>query len=273
MEKSVYSHIVCRIGNNLFQIAAGYTLALENDCEFYAVLDREYNCPFPDNCNFKTYIDKFTSNILRNVEFKDINWKELNIYNEPDFGYSKIQFKNNICLHGWFQTEKYFNQFEKEIRNLFSIDSETESIINNNYNNIFNNSFEKISINIRRGDYMNSLNNFNVCSKEYIDKCINYFGDNKIFVITSDDINWCKQNFPQDNVFIIDQDKSIIDLWIQAKCDHNIMSCSTFSWWGSWLNSNQDKKVIIPQPWFGPSQRHLKSIDIPSKDWLLMDLI
>ena len=51
--------------------------------------------------------------------------------------------------------------------------------------------------------------------KEYIDKCIDYFGDNKIFVITSDDINWCKQNFPQDNVFIIDQDKSIITISIE----------------------------------------------------------
>ena len=34
-------------------------------------------------------------------------------------------------------------------------------------------------------------------------------------------------------------------------CNHNIMSNSSFSWWGSYLNLNENKIVIVPSVWFG----------------------
>jgi hypothetical protein len=32
-----------------------------------------------------------------------------------------------------------------------------------------------------------------------------------------------------------------------------IMSNSSFSWWGAWLNTNKNKTIICPEIWFGPS--------------------
>ena len=42
------------------------------------------------------------------------------------------------------------------------------------------------------------------------------------------------------------------ELWAISLCNHNIMSNSSFSWWGSYLNKNKDKRIFVPSLWFGP---------------------
>jgi hypothetical protein len=51
-----------------------------------------------------------------------------------------------------------------------------------------------------------------------------------------------------------------------SKAKHNIISNSTFSWWGAWLNRNKEKIVCSPKNWFAVNSRNTEDV-VPS-DWL-----
>ena len=85
----------------------------------------------------------------------------------------------------------------------------------------------------------------------------------------SDDINWCKENLKGDNIIFIEDEPDYVDLWLMSLCEHNIITNSSFSWWGSWLNKYQDKIVIAPKVWFG-ANKNLNPKDIYCEEWILI---
>ena len=85
--------------------------------------------------------------------------------------------------------------------------------------------------------------------------------------VFSDDIEWCKENisFPYKTIFVKgDEEKVELDMWLMSFCDHNIISNSSFSWWGAWLNENAEKYVIAPSQWFRKNIQH----DIIPASWI-----
>jgi hypothetical protein len=82
-------------------------------------------------------------------------------------------------------------------------------------------------------------------------------GDNVIYIVFSDDIDWCKKNLPfLDEKIFIEGNDDFFDLYLMSKCQNNIIANSSFSWWGAWLNKSENKKVMSPKNWFGQSYKH-----------------
>lgn len=237
-----------RLGNQMFQYAALKAVALKNNYE--------YGLPN----TLKTKLDgcfDFTNN--KWIEYKldlldcfDILCPILenslpNLYQEQNFTFEHEIFNisDNTAINGYFQSYKYFDDFKQDILNDFTF---KQNILNKCLHQIslYTN---PVAIHVRRGDYVKHPGFWNI-TPEYIQKALNFFTDKEyMFLIFSDDIEWCKQIFPEGVVFI-EGNNQFEDLCLMSLCHHNVIANSSFSWWAAYLNQNKNKKIIAPKNWF-----------------------
>lgn len=116
-----------------------------------------------------------------------------------------------------------------------------------------------VSVHIRRGDYQSEehIEKFGrFCPPDYYriaTERIRQREDNPLFFVFSDDMMWVKSNMDIPNAVYVDchhGDDSWKDMFLMAKCRHNIIANSTFSFWAAMLNANPYKVVVYPQRWF-----------------------
>lgn len=254
----IYSCLNGRLGNNLFEIAAGVSLAKRMNVPFKALMCKDIYMDFSD----AVYLKQF------GIDLQDTYPVNHPVYQETGFDYHPLPSEKDLVLHGYFQSEKYFD--EQLIRDLFRIDSHTENYIREKYENIL--SRNPVSVLVRRGDYLIQEFRHPVCRMSYYKKAMSVFPPDTDFLIISDDIAWCKKHFIGSRFFFIDDEPPLVDLYIQSLCRHNIISNSTFGWWGAWLNENREKIVVYPSPWFGVTLRKTNVKDLCPENWVKVPL-
>lgn len=247
------------LGNQLFQVSAALSLSKDLGVDCLFPFDNHY-LPLQGN-KANTYID----NIFCNLKpLEQIHYNTLKVVNESNFSYNKLPIIDNIILKGFFQSEKYFKHNESFIRKIFKMNEKTKDLIDT-HKHIFKGN--TCSIHVRRGDYLKFPNEHPVLSIEYYKKAMGYFNDDTTFIIFSDDEKWAKENIKGKNVIYIQRNIDYIDLYLMSMCDNNIIANSSFSWWGAWLNENQNKKVIAPSQWFGINKK-LDTKDLIPENWI-----
>ena len=257
----ITSHLMGGLGNQMFQISATTSLAIKNkDAAIFSprnVGDMKHKLP-------PSYYD----NIYRNINFVEV-LEHKSIYKEKEFSHSLIPYTSGMCLYGYFQSEKYFSDDRDYIKELFAIDKKTYDKISIKYGEILEKN-ETVAIHIRRGDYVTQPNHHPVCTLKYYCDAMKLFPD-VTYIIFSDDILWCKLNFPLDQKYIfVEGNKDYEDLYLMSMCDHNIIANSSFSWWAAWLNNNDNKRVVAPKRWFGPAKAQLNTKDLYCEGWVIL---
>jgi hypothetical protein len=264
----------------MFQYALGRVLSKTNNTEYFLDLsncNKQYKVDTPRNYELDIFQNiaakKVSSNILNkftrpnklkllvNHYFKlklqtyPKNWVR---EDGPQYHPEVLRLRGNYLIDGYWQTEKYFKKYRRQILEDFSFPKKISK-----KNKLILNQIKKknsISIHVRRGDYVtNKKTNLchGICSINYYNSAINYMrkkNKNPWFIVFSDDIDWCKKNLPitKDSLFISHNTKknSFEDMRLMSHCKHNIIANSSFSWWGVWLNPRKDKIVIAPKKWF-----------------------
>lgn len=250
------------LGNQMFQIAATVSHAIKNKTEYGINFNL---CETPNQGNSA---NKYKNNFFKNIKRIDHSNFE-HIYNEPSFSYKPIPFQDNTILKGYFQSEKYFNENKNEIKKLFEFPSSYKQEVNFflKKNNLLDKNVT--TIHVRRGDYLKFSNFHEVCTLDYFIKSTNLFTDS-YFVIVTDDKKWVNENLKLKNSIISDLKDELSDMCLMSMSDNLIISNSSFSWWGAYLNQKKTKLVISPYKWFGPNGPK-DTEDIFMKNWIKLE--
>ena len=151
---------------------------------------------------------------------------------------------------------------------------------------------DPIMLHVRRGDpnlvdprgfkwaYVNCSDQHPVQPLEYYEKALAQFDDEQPVIVFSDSPEWVKEQefFAGDRFFISEPEEKYedgsytpyIDLCLMSLCSHAIIANSSMSWWGAWLQSNPNKKVIAPKMWFGPAYADKDTKDLYCSDWIVL---
>jgi len=191
----------------------------------------------------------------------------------PDFG------GKNLIVCGYFQTYKYFADYEDKIKRELSVStppSEKNSKMIKELENC-----ESVCVHVRRGDYLLDINSGlgSVCGYEYYDRAIKFMKEklnSPVFYFFSNDhseIEWLKANwkFPDANIKYVDLDNpDYEELRLMYSCKNFIIANSSFSWWGAYLSQNKNKIVCAPSKWLNELPRELSNILPP--DWNIISV-
>ncbi len=158
---------------------------------------------------------------------------------------------------GYWQSGEGYDLISNELRsNIFGSNFEDE-IIDSDIKRRIEGDLS-VSIHIRRGDYLNSdvVSVYGgICTDEYYKTAIDYMRKEHpgcTFYIFSNDSEWVKEKYTSSDMVVMegnDESHGYRDMYLMSKCKHNIMANSSFSWWGSWLNTNPNKSIIGPTVW------------------------
>ena len=272
-----------RLGNQMFEYAALRGIAARHSYDFCI--------PTPDRKGIENYSlhDCFKlSPDRREGVFED--WKYVQ---EPYFHFCEELFEqcpDNVSLHGFFQSWRYFYNVREQLREDFTFHKGILGPCQEMMEELEGQ--EPIMLHVRRGDpnltdprgfkwsYTQCGSMHPVQPVEYYEKALKHFRKDQPVIVFSDSTDWVKeQDFFKPDRFMISEPEDkyadgsytpYADLCLMSLCSHAIIANSSMSWWGAWLQTNPDKIVIAPKMWFGPDYKDKDTKDLYCPEWILL---
>ena len=274
--------LICRLkgglGNQLFMYAACRRLALKNNAELVIddksgfLYDSQFNRNYQLNhfniqCKKVDYFEllKPFSRIRRYLKRrwnKFLSFEKRNYIMQEGINFDSrllnFKFNKKVYIEGYWQSEKYFKDVEKQIRLDLKIKRPKDKKNQNMAHKIKNNLSVAVHLRFFDNPRLNDKRkkNINNVSKTYYEhafKKMEKVIPNAHYFVFTDIPKYVKNIISLKNkkITIVEHNNTnemaYADLWLMSQCQHFIIANSTFSWWGAWLSLNKNKIVIAPK--------------------------
>ncbi len=202
-------------------------------------------------------------------------------YEEKGFFDPQVLSFASMYLRGAFQSERYFEDIRDEVRSTYQFpELEEMHLPQKHYNNTKSyldriEGCEAVALHMYRGDSRNNEELYDgICTEKYYEGAVRYIQEKypeAVFFIFSNEPKWVKnwvislmksqitESMSRQEIknlekrFVMVETNSeytgYLDMLLMSRCRHNIISNSSFSWWGAWLNENPDKLICAPSRW------------------------
>lgn len=262
--------ITCKLmgglGNQLFQIFTVMNYAFKHGCEFIFTSDKTLHIGRERN----TYWDSFLSELEQHTSNRSIN----RIYKEPRFEYTEIpDIDGDVCLLGYFQSYKYFEEYCRDILDYLGIEISDSSGISG---------VGDVAMHFRIDDYSKLEGSHPVLPLEYYSKALSFICSKERVKNVTVIYQPCDRALVQERVALLQQeftgltftmvDEEMSDwqqLLYMSRHKHKIIANSTFSWWAAYLN--QSGTICYPETWFGKDLNH-NTQDLFPSGWTKIQL-
>lgn len=234
-------YMIGGLGNQMYMIAAAHSYSLDHDIPMIVnKVDKvpSYGNPRP------TYWDT----MFHKVNLQNIT-QQLPFIKE-----TQLLHKINVSsyLDKYCQNVDYFHHNYESICDLFTLPQELENKVDCIYKNIvekFNSN--TVSVHVRKEDD-STANTYSfyreIMPIEFFISAMDQCEENTTFVVLTNNVEYCKFHFGKYKNIYYAEEEDYIELKLMSKCSNHIMPVSTFSWWGVYLNKNENKKIYVPEP-------------------------
>lgn len=236
-----------RLGNICFQLAATIGYGIKHDMPAL----------FPEWEGFKAFKYPFIT-VKESPGFPP--------YREPHFHYAEIPKMEDVDLFGYYQSKKYWEHCDLFIREIFEPAEEIKEKLKE-YEELL--SGNTCALHIRLTDYIRLKDYHYNLPLEYYQKGMELISADK-YLVFSDDIEWCKQNFNNPFCEFIETGDVYLDFFLMAQCKNFIIANSSYSYWSSFLCKHEDKQIIAPKNWFAEKNAHANTNDLYRTEWKLI---
>jgi hypothetical protein len=185
---------------------------------------------------------------------------------------------DGTAIQGAFQSERYFRDNRDNVLKWFTPRRRYLQRVDALEQRIPVPADRRCCIHIRQSDYQRMLDKNDAVGwllpVAYYKLALRDLPPDLFYVIVTDAPGFAAKVF--ENVphkWISERNPAVVDLCLFTRCRYNVIANSTFSWWGAWLNQIADKVIIAPQYHLGWKQSLWFPDAIKVKGWRYVNVL